>query len=150
MDDRNQSRSNGSYQIKVEGATRDLFDIGGYGLAITFDETNTISNSALQSVLTGPYQNLNPSDINAIFLNSDGVLFNNKGGDGSTTQLIPPGIAVPILSYSRMGESNSDLIGAVVGDPTTQPVYTSPTTPGTYRYPDGTTTSSYRVASTAS
>lgn len=65
--------------------------------------------------------------------------------------LVPPGIAVPTLSYSLTGESISDPIGAVVNDTTTQPVYTSPTTPGAYQYPDGTTTTStYLIAPTTS
>src|SRR5262249_6135765 len=97
----NQSSSSQTYYIKVEGATQDVFGIGSYGVAVTFDATNTISSSALESVLTGPYQNLGTSDINAIFLNPNGVLFNQNGGgggggkgSGSTTQLTPlPGYA---------------------------------------------------------
>jgi hypothetical protein len=49
---------------------------------------------------------------------------------------------MPSLSYSLMGESISDPIGAVVNDPTLQPDYTSPTTPGGFLYPDGTNTMS--------
>jgi hypothetical protein len=52
----------------------------------------------------------------------------------------PPGEPVPAVSYSLMGESISDPIGAVVNDPITQPVYTSPTTPGGFLYPNGTGT----------
>jgi hypothetical protein len=102
----NQSNSNQTYYIEVQGATQDVFGIGSYGLAVTFDATNTISSSALEPVLTGPYQNLSPSDINAIFVNPIGVLFNQNGGgggtgsssggsgSGSTTQLTPlPGYA---------------------------------------------------------
>ncbi len=97
----NQSSSNQTYYIEVQGATQDVFGIGSYGLAVTFDATNTVSSSALESVLTGPYQNLSPGDINAIFLNPNGVLFNQNGGGGggggggiSTTQLAPlPGYA---------------------------------------------------------
>jgi hypothetical protein len=85
----NQSSSNATYYLKVEGATHDVFGIGSYGLAVTFDGTNTVSSSALDAVLRGPYQNLSVNDINAIFLNPGGVLFNNQGGggDGATTQL---------------------------------------------------------------
>src|SRR6185312_5828017 len=91
----NQSSSSQTYYIKVEGATQDVFGIGSYGLAVTFDATNTISSSALESVLTGPYQNLGPSDINAIFLNPDSVLINNQNGGDSTTQLTSlPGFAL--------------------------------------------------------
>jgi hypothetical protein len=100
----NQSSSNQTYYIEVQGATQDVFGIGSYGLAVTFDATNTISSSALETVMTGPYQNLSPNDINAIFLNPTGVLFNQNGGGGSgggggggggsTTQLTPlPGYA---------------------------------------------------------
>jgi hypothetical protein len=101
----NQSSSNQTYYIEVQGATQDVFGIGSYGLAVTFDATDTISSSALESVLTGPYQNLSPSDINAIFLNPGGVLFGQNGSSGgsgggsgsgsnSTTQLTPlPGYA---------------------------------------------------------
>lgn len=91
----------------LKGATPDVFGIGSYGLAVTFDATNTISSSALESVLTGPDQNLGPSDINAIFLNPNGVLFNNQsgggggdGGGGSTIQLAPlPGYAPSTPHY---------------------------------------------------
>jgi hypothetical protein len=93
-----QSSSNQTYYVEVQGATQDVFGIGSYGLAITFDATNTTSSSAMESVLTGPYQNLGPNDINAIFLNPGGVLFNPSGsgggGGGSTTQLTSlPGYA---------------------------------------------------------
>jgi hypothetical protein len=65
----------------------------------------------------------------------------------SFTVLGPPGDPAPALSYSLMGESISDPIGGVVSDPTTQPVYTSPTTPGGFLYPNGvSTTSSYLIA----
>jgi hypothetical protein len=92
----NQSSGNATYYIKVEGATHDVFGIGSYGMAVTFDALNTITPSALESVLRGPYQNLSPSDLSALFLNPNGVLFNNNGGGGggpggggggSTTQL---------------------------------------------------------------
>jgi hypothetical protein len=98
----NQSSANATYYIEVQGATQDVFGIGSYGLAVSFDATNTISSPVLESVLTGPYENLSPSDINAIFLNPSGVLFNQNGGGGSgsgggggsTTQLKPlPGYA---------------------------------------------------------
>jgi hypothetical protein len=69
----------------------------------------------------------------------------------SFTVLGPPAGPVPALSYSLMGESISDPIGAVVNDPTTQPVYTSPTTPGGFLYPNGVaTTSSYLITTKTS
>jgi hypothetical protein len=56
------------------------------------------------------------------------------------TGLAPAGGPVPTLSYSLMGESISDPIGAVINDPTQTPIYTSPTTPGGFLYPTGTQT----------
>jgi hypothetical protein len=87
----NQSSASATYYLKVEGAGHDVFGIGSYGLAVTFDATNTVTASALNSVLTGPYQGLGPNDISALFLNPSGVLFNNQngggGGGGSPIQL---------------------------------------------------------------
>jgi Matrixin len=100
-----QSSSNATYYLKVEGATHDVFGIGSYALATTFDATNTVTPAALESVMRGPYQNLSVGDINALFLNPGQVLFNNQnggggggsggGGSGSATQLSPtPGYAL--------------------------------------------------------
>jgi hypothetical protein len=102
----NQSSSNATYYVKVEGATQDVFGIGSYGVAVTFDATNTTAASTLQSVLTGPYEGLGPNDLNAILLNPTGALLNNQNGgggggsggggpgSGSTIQLAPlPGYA---------------------------------------------------------
>jgi hypothetical protein len=116
----NQSSSNATYYLKVEGATQDVFGIGSYGLAVTFDATNTVTPTALNSVLTGPYQSLSPNDINALFLNPSGVLFNSNGGggggnggggggggSGSTTQLTSlPGYA-PNTHYQTIASLSS-------------------------------------------
>jgi hypothetical protein len=68
----------------------------------------------------------------------------------SFTVLAPPGGPIPALSYSLMGESISDPIGAVVNDPTLTPIYTSPTTPGGFDYPGNVqTTSPYLIAPTS-
>jgi hypothetical protein len=65
----------------------------------------------------------------------------------SFTAIAPAGSPVPTLAYNLSGESISDPIGAVISDPTLTPVYTSPTTPGTFLYPDGTTsTTPYLIA----
>jgi hypothetical protein len=105
----NQTSSNATYYLKVEGATHDVFGIGSYGLAVTFDATNTVTPSALDAVLRGPYQTLGPNDINAIFLNPGGVLFNNNGGGGggggggSTTQLTSLTGYAPNTHYQAIG-----------------------------------------------
>lgn len=87
----NRSSPNATYYIKVEGASHDVFGIGGYGLAVTFDAVNKVTPAALGNVLRGPYQTLGPNDINAIFLNPNGAFFDQdqKENDdaGSATQL---------------------------------------------------------------
>jgi hypothetical protein len=50
------------------------------------------------------------------------------------------GGSVSPVSYSLLGEGISDPIGPVPTDPTLTPIYTSPTMPGYFTYPDGTTT----------
>jgi hypothetical protein len=58
----------------------------------------------------------------------------------SFAALAPAGVPGPAISYNLSGESLSDPIGAVLNDPTQTPVYTSPTMPGVFLYPDGTKT----------
>ena len=58
----------------------------------------------------------------------------------SFAALAPAGGPVPAMSYNLSGESISDPIGAVINDPTQTPVYTSPTIPGVFLYPNGTQT----------
>jgi hypothetical protein len=93
-----QSDPNATYYLKVQGATSDVFGIGGYGVAVTFDAESTVSTSAIDSVLRGPSQTLGPNDINALFLGTANPLFNNNHGNdntaGSATTLTPsPGYA---------------------------------------------------------
>jgi hypothetical protein len=65
----------------------------------------------------------------------------------SFTVVAPSGSPVPTLSYNLAGESISDPIGVALTDPTLTPIYTSPTTPGPYLYPDGTVSSTpYLIA----
>jgi hypothetical protein len=86
-----------TYYLKVEGATHDVFGIGSYGLAATFDNTNQVTPSALDAVLRGPYPNLNSNDLALILSNQGQILFNNQQNNsvpGSATQLTTtPGFA---------------------------------------------------------
>jgi hypothetical protein len=90
----NQSSPGGTYYIEVQGATQDVFGIGSYGVAVTFDSVNSVAPSTLDSVLRGPYQALNPNDLNTLLTNPGQALFNNRDHDGSAVQLSPqPGYA---------------------------------------------------------
>ena len=102
---------NANYYIEVQGTTGDVFGIGSYGVAVTFDANSTVTSAAIDSVLRGPYQSLSPNDINSIFLEVANPLFNsaNRTNDtpGTATQLTPsPG-------YAR--NSHYELVGSVSG-----------------------------------
>jgi hypothetical protein len=86
-----QTSPSATYYIEVQGATQDVFGIGSYGLAVTFDAANTVSATNLDTVLRGPYQTLNPNDIAALLTNPDHALVNNGGSNngGSQIQLSP-------------------------------------------------------------
>jgi hypothetical protein len=85
----NQSSPNATYYLEVRGATQDVFGIGSYGLAVTFDAANTVAPSSLDSVLRGPYQALSPNDLYTLLTNPGQALFNNGHNDGSAVQLAP-------------------------------------------------------------
>jgi hypothetical protein len=91
----NQSAPNATYYLEVRGATQDVFGIGSYGLATTFDSANTVSASNLQTVLSGPYQTLNVNDLATLLTNPGHVLFNSgNNNNGSEIQLTStPGYA---------------------------------------------------------
>jgi hypothetical protein len=86
-----------TYFVKVEGATHDVCGIGRYALGITFDATLTTSLSRLDAVLTGPYEQLPPQNVEALFTNPQ-TLFNvdNDTDDTfvtATTLRTTPGFA---------------------------------------------------------
>jgi hypothetical protein len=106
-----QINSNSTYYIEVQGATGDVFGIGSYGVAVTFDANSTVTSSAIDAVLRGPYQSLSPNDINAIFLGMANPLFNSDNGTNET-----PGTAAqltPSAGFAR--NSHYEVIGSLTG-----------------------------------
>jgi hypothetical protein len=69
-------------------------------------------------------------------MSSDALLLDPGAYILTFTVLGPPGDPVPTLAYLLLGESISDPIGAVINDPTQVPIYASPTTPGSFLYPN--------------
>jgi len=63
--------------VLVQGASKDIFGIGHYGLAVSFDQKNIVSPLVLNKVLTGDYQTLSPNDIDKLFQSPDLALFND-------------------------------------------------------------------------
>jgi hypothetical protein len=93
----NQAVPNATYYLEVQGATQDVFGIGSYGVAATFDAANTVSPDTLDTVLRGPYQALSANDITSLLQNPGQTLINNGHRDNegvAMTQLTStPGYA---------------------------------------------------------
>ena len=57
-----------TYFVRVDSSVNDLFGIGGYGLAATFDETLEVSQQAIDAVLGGDFAFLDQNDLHDLFL----------------------------------------------------------------------------------
>lgn len=57
----------GRYYLRVERATSDAFAIGRFGVAVTFDDLLTVSQSSINAALLGPYDSLSPSELAKLF-----------------------------------------------------------------------------------
>ncbi len=96
-----------TYYLKVEGATSDVFGIGSYALAATFDATNTVDAATLDQVMRGPYQSLGPNEIAALFTDPNAVLFHNDQHSDDTSSsavvLTTPAGYAPNSHYETVG-----------------------------------------------
>jgi hypothetical protein len=72
------------YYVQVDGAAGGAFGVGRYGLAVTFDSLTTVTPAQVEAVLGGPFDTLNLGDVEGIFSNPQGVLFNDDGSGHST------------------------------------------------------------------
>jgi Matrixin len=66
-----------TYFAQVDSTASDGFAIGRYALAMTFDDTVTMSPALLDAVMRGPYDKLKYQDLQALFLNPTTPLFND-------------------------------------------------------------------------
>ncbi len=105
------SDPNLTYYLKIQGATSDVFGIGSYGVAVTFDTVSKTSASAIDSVLRGPYQTLSPNDIDALFLGGTNPLLNNDHGSDDTAASATTLTSRP--GYAR--NSHYEVIGSISG-----------------------------------
>ena len=102
---------NTEYFIKVQGAASDVFGIGSYGVSVSFDSNSTVTTAAIDGVLRGPYQSLDPNSINALFLGTPDLLLNGDNGANDT-----PGTATQLISspgYAR--NSHYEVVGSIAG-----------------------------------
>ena len=64
-----------TYYLEVQGATRDVFGIGSYALAVSEDAFTTIAPATLDAVLRESYRYIGPGDLQALMKDPTGVLF---------------------------------------------------------------------------
>jgi|GEM_PF-5662439 len=100
-----------SYYVKIQGAAHDVFGVGEFALAVTFDTRSTVSADELDKVVRESYTYLSPEDLNAIFLNPQGALFNNDHHTNDTfataTHLEPAGaygVDAPVRTTASLGD----------------------------------------------
>ena len=95
---------NATYYVKVQAATKNAFALGRYGIAVTFDANLTVPTDSIDAVLRGPYDSITNTNVDEIFTDDTGVLFNDNGNTSST-----PGTAqllVTTAGYSRSTHYN--------------------------------------------
>jgi hypothetical protein len=85
--------SQGTYYIRVEAATPDVFGIGSYGLSVRMNNTSSTPDTVIDKLLSGPFDKLGPDAIDAFFRNSGDVLLNAEEGANET-----PGSATPLTA----------------------------------------------------
>jgi hypothetical protein len=105
----NASAPNATYYIQIQGATSDAFEIGGYGVAVSFDAVSTVSTATIDGVLRGPYQSLGPDDVKSLLLGTPKPLLNNDHGSDDTTGRATT--IAPSPGYAR--NSHYEVLGSV-------------------------------------
>ncbi|CAN5351563.1 hypothetical protein BH11PLA2_BH11PLA2_31520 [soil metagenome] len=86
------------YYLQVEAATDAAFRVGRFGVGVTFNTSLQTTPISLTQVLRGPYDNLDPDDLQELFIEPDFSFYQNDGhgndSAGSNTVLVAtPGYA---------------------------------------------------------
>jgi hypothetical protein len=111
-------RAGETYAVEVRGATNDLFGLGEYVMAASFDARSTVSPDAIDRLARQSYSYLSPADIRAIFLDPVGALFHvdvHTNDTFATAEDLDPAGAY--------GSEAPDRITASLSDPTDVNVY---------------------------
>jgi hypothetical protein len=95
-----------SYFIRVEGATKDVFAIGGYSLGVTYDRLLTTPAARVAAVMSGPYENLSPSEMVQLFKDLNHQINDDHGTDDDLLEAArltsAPGFS-PNAHYQTLG-----------------------------------------------
>ena len=107
-----------TYHVEASGATGDLFGIGEYVLAISYDTRSTVGADAIDRLARQAYSYLSPDDINAIFLDPQGALFHDDHHADDTFAT-----AAPLKPAGVYGSEAPARITASLGDRNDVDVY---------------------------
>jgi hypothetical protein len=107
-----------SYAIEVRGATNDIFGIGEYVLAASFDARSTVGPAAIDTLARQSYSYLSPADIQAIFVDPQHALFHVDAHTNDTFAT-----AEPLAPAGLYGSEAPDRITASLSDPTDVDIY---------------------------
>jgi hypothetical protein len=107
-----------SYFVEVRGATDDVFGIGEYVLAASFDARSTVGPGAIDTLARQSYSYLSPDDIRAIFVDPQHALFHVDAHTNDTFAT-----AEPLPAAGIYGTEAPDRITASLSDATDVDVY---------------------------
>jgi hypothetical protein len=111
---------NAVYYLGVRGATRDLFSVGRYGVAATFDNKLDTSADQIAAVLRAPFDVLPASQIDKLFRDPNATLDSDHSWHGSlqsalvltTTSGFAPNRHYEVIDAVRGGRSAYYLVHA--------------------------------------
>ena len=107
-----------SYVVEVRGATGDVFGIGEYVLAASFDARSTVGPGAIDTLARQSYSYLSPDDIRAIFVDPRDALFHVDAHTNDTFAT-----AEPLAAAGVYGSEAPDRLTASLSDATDVDVY---------------------------
>lgn len=113
-----EARAGETYTVEVRGATNDIFGIGEYVMAATFDARSTVGPDAIDRLARQSYDYLSADDIRAILVDPVGALFHVDAHTNDTFAT-----AEDVAPAGAYGSEAPDRIIASLSDPTDVDVY---------------------------
>ncbi|MDB5350336.1 MAG: hypothetical protein JWN86_1583 [Planctomycetota bacterium] len=97
----------GKYYLRIDSKARDVFQIGAYGLAVTFDAASTVDPAVLDRVLAGDFGTPGTNEVDAILRGAArGFLNDDLHSDDNAVTAVRPGTTpgfAPNSHYEAVG-----------------------------------------------
>lgn len=119
-----------NYFVRVEGATSDVFAIGGYALGVTYDRLVKTPAARIGQVIGGPFETLSASEMVQLFQDPNHEINDDHGADDTLLEAqrltSAPGF-LPDTHYQALGSLAlpTDVDSYRVGSPQNLPSGTS-------------------------